>query len=66
MQAAKRKQDKELEALHERIDELSAENQKVNRSKKKVQEEVSEEVSSPCLGKAPTNAGSLQLHFSLF
>jgi len=40
IQAAKRKTDKEMEALQDRIDELTAENQKVLKSKKKVQEEV--------------------------
>ena len=40
MQAAKRKQDKEIESLQERIEELAAENQKIARSKKKLQEEV--------------------------
>lgn len=40
LQGARRKQDKEIEALNERIEELQAENNKVLRSKKKVQEEV--------------------------
>lgn len=40
LQAAKRKVDKELEALQERIEELTAESQKAYRSKKKLQEEV--------------------------
>ena len=40
LQAIKRKQDKEMEALNDRIEELKAENQKVVKSKKKVQEEV--------------------------
>ena len=40
LQAARRKQDKELEALQERIEELGAENQKTLRSKKKLQDEV--------------------------
>ena len=38
--AAKKKQDKEMEALQERIDELQAENAKLIKSKKKLQEEV--------------------------
>lgn len=42
MQNAKRKQDKELEALQDRIDELTSENNKAVKSKKKVQEEVRE------------------------
>lgn len=41
-QGAKRKVDKEMEGLQDRIDELTAENNKVIKSKKKVQEEVSE------------------------
>lgn len=41
MQAAKRKVDKEMEALQDRIDEMTSENNKVVKSKKKVQEEVS-------------------------
>ena len=41
MQGAKRKLDKEVEGLHERIEELTAENQKTARSKKKIQGEVS-------------------------
>ena len=40
--AAKRKTDKELEATAVRVEEMQAENQKMLRSKKKVQEEVSE------------------------
>ena len=40
LQGAKRKVDKEVESLHERIDELTAENQKIARSKKKIQGEV--------------------------
>ena len=40
MQAAKRKLDKEMEAQQDRIDELIAENHKVVKSKKKIQEEV--------------------------
>ena len=41
LQGAKRKVDKEIESLHERIEELTAENQKTARSKKKIQGEVS-------------------------
>ena len=41
-QGTKRKLDKEMEGLQDRIDELTAENSKVVKSKKKVQEEVSE------------------------
>ena len=41
LQGAKRKVDKEVESLHERIEELTAENQKTARSKKKIQGEVS-------------------------
>lgn len=41
-QGAKRKVDKEMEGLQDRIDELIAENNKVVKSKKKIQEEVSE------------------------
>ncbi len=41
LQGAKRKVDKEVESLHERIEELTAENQKTTRSKKKIQGEVS-------------------------
>lgn len=41
LQGAKRKQDKEMEALQDRIDELSADNHKVVKSKKKIQEEAS-------------------------
>ena len=37
---AKRKMEKETEALQDRIDELCTENAKIVRSKKKVQEEV--------------------------
>ena len=40
LQGAKRKVDKEVESLHERIEELTAENQKTTRSKKKIQGEV--------------------------
>ena len=40
LQGAKRKVDKEIESLHERIEELTAENQKTARSKKKIQGEV--------------------------
>lgn len=40
LQGAKRKVDKEVESLHERIEELTAENQKTARSKKKIQGEV--------------------------
>jgi len=38
--ATKKKQDKELEALQERIDELHSENNKLSKGKKKLQEEV--------------------------
>lgn len=38
--ATKKKQDKELEALQERIDELQLENGKLIKSKKRLQEEV--------------------------
>ena len=38
--ATKKKQDKEIEALQERIDELQAENAKLIKSKKRLQEEV--------------------------
>jgi len=38
--ATKKKQDKELEALQERIDELQSENAKLIKSKKRLQEEV--------------------------
>ena len=41
LQNAKRKLDKEMEALQDRIDEMTAENSKIAKSKKKVQEEVS-------------------------
>ncbi len=41
LQNAKRKVDKELEALQDRIEELMAENNKIAKSKKKIQEEVS-------------------------
>lgn len=41
MQAAKRKVDKEMEAQQDRIEEMTAENHKIAKSKKKVQEEVS-------------------------
>lgn len=47
LQAAKRKQDKEMEALNDRIEELKAENQKALKSKKKVQEEVRNSPSRP-------------------
>ena len=40
LQGARRKQDKEVEALNERIEVLQAENSKALRSKKKIQEEV--------------------------
>lgn len=43
IQAAKRKLEKEMEALQDRIDELTAENSKISKSKKKVQEEVRSE-----------------------
>lgn len=43
MQNAKRKQDKEVEALQDNIDQLTAENNKLARSKKKIQEEVGTE-----------------------
>ena len=38
--ATKKKQDKEMEAVQERIDELQAENAKLIKSKKRLQEEV--------------------------
>ena len=41
MQNAKRKLDQEVKALQERLEEMKAENQKLARGKKKVQEEVS-------------------------
>lgn len=40
---SRKKLDKDLEALRERVDELMSENQRVTRSKKKIQEEVSKE-----------------------
>ena len=40
LQTAKRKLDKEMEALQDRIEEMAAENHKIAKSKKKVQEEV--------------------------
>lgn len=40
MQMAKKRTEKEVEALQERIDELQNENSKLNRGKKKLQEEV--------------------------
>lgn len=40
LQGGRRKVDKEAELLNERIEELMAENSKVLRSKKKLQEEV--------------------------
>lgn len=40
IQAAKRKVDKEMESLQDRIDEMQAENNKLAKSKKKIQEEV--------------------------
>ena len=42
VQNAKRKVEKEIEALQDRIDALTTENSKVTKSKKKLQEEVSE------------------------
>lgn len=41
VQNARRRLDKEIEALNERIEELTAENAKTNRSKKKIQGDVS-------------------------
>ena len=41
VQNAKRRMDQEVKALNERLEEMKAENQKLTRSKKKVQEEVS-------------------------
>ena len=41
VQNAKRKLDQEVKALQERLEEMKAENQKLARGKKKVQEEVS-------------------------
>lgn len=41
VQNARRRLDKEIEALNERIEELGAENAKTNRSKKKIQGDVS-------------------------
>lgn len=38
--ATKKRQDKEMEALQERIDELQSENAKLIKSKKRLQEEV--------------------------
>ena len=38
--ATKKRQDKEMESLHERIDELQSENAKLIKSKKRLQEEV--------------------------
>ncbi len=43
LQNAKRKLDKEIEALRDNIEALTAENAKVIKSKKKIQEEVSVE-----------------------
>ena len=43
LEAARRRQDKEMEALKEHIETLTAENQKTLRSKKKLQEEVRKE-----------------------
>ena len=48
LQGAKRKVDKEIESLHERIEELTAENQKTARSKKKIQGEVGTCTYIPC------------------
>ncbi len=65
LQGAKRKVDKELEALQERIDELTAENQKVNRSKKKVQEEVRESAASfGWLGAETAREGSCSIYLA--
>ena len=38
--AARKRQDKESEAMRERLAELQSENQRLSRSKKKMQEEV--------------------------
>ena len=40
MTAARKRLDKDLEALRERVEELQNDNQRLNRSKKKLQEEV--------------------------
>ena len=40
LQAGKKKVEKELEGQRERIEELQSENNKLSRSKKKIQEEV--------------------------
>lgn len=40
MQMAKKRTEKEAEALQERLDELQNENSKLNKSRKKLQEEV--------------------------
>ena len=37
---SRKKMERDMEALRERVDELMAENQRVTRSKKKIQEEV--------------------------
>ncbi len=49
LQAAKRKQDKEVEALNDRIEQAKAEAQKALKSKKKVQEEVSTCTTRTCV-----------------
>ena len=43
LEGARRRQDKEMEALKEHVEALTAENQKTLRSKKKLQEEVGSE-----------------------
>ena len=43
LETARRRQDKEMEALKEHVEALTAENQKTLRSKKKLQEEVGKE-----------------------
>ena len=40
LRSSRKKMEKDMEALRERVDELMAENQRVTRSKKKIQEEV--------------------------
>ena len=37
---SRKKMERDMEALRERVDELMTENQRVTRSKKKIQEEV--------------------------
>ena len=40
LRGGRKKMEKDMEALRERVDELMTENQRVTRSKKKIQEEV--------------------------